>query len=117
MKCGRRGGWWGSDRRKGTGNVGGRGGLDGGIKGGRVILKATREASCTGESFGSKNASHPHTSPPSTVTHPCLAVSKSRLASNMAFILSDSHCLDLCVMTSLSSQVERECVLDRGTKK
>lgn len=31
-------------------------------RGGLVILKATREASCTGESFGSKNVSHPHTS-------------------------------------------------------
>lgn len=87
----------------------GEGGLDGGIKGGLVILKATREASCTGESFGSKNASHPHICPPSTVTHPCLALLKSRPAPNLALILWDSHCLDQCVMTSFSSQVGRVC--------
>lgn len=62
MRCGGRGG---SDRRKGAGSVGGRS-LDGGYQGGGgrglVILKATRKASCKGESFGSKNASHPHTS-------------------------------------------------------
>lgn len=63
----------------------------GNTEGGLVILKATREASCTGESFGSKNASHPRTSPPSAVTHPRLAVSKSRPLSNLAFIWRDSR--------------------------
>lgn len=95
----------------------GEGGLDGGIKGGLVILKATREASCTGESFGSKNASHPHTSPPSAVTHPRLAVSKNRPPSNLAFILRDSGCLDLCVMTSLQPGGERGCLGQRYKKK
>lgn len=58
-KFGRRSGWWwwegvvGSDNtRNRAGNVGGGwGGLDRGYQGGLVILKATREASCTGESF------------------------------------------------------------------
>lgn len=75
-------------QKEGGRKCGGKGGLDEGIKGGVVILKATREASCTGESFGSKNASHPHISPPSTVTHPCLALSKSKPAPDLAFILS-----------------------------
>lgn len=46
------GGGGGSDNtRNRAGNVGGDGGLDRGYQGGLVILKATREASCTGESF------------------------------------------------------------------
>lgn len=45
-------GWWGQTTQ-GTGQemLGGEGGLDRGYQGGLVILKATREASCTGESF------------------------------------------------------------------
>lgn len=63
----------------GGGQTGGRGQEmwgEGGLDGGLVILKATREASCTGESFGSKNASNPHTSLPSAVTHSRRAGSK-----------------------------------------
>lgn len=92
--------------RKGAGNVG---------ESSLVILKTTREASCTGERFGSKSASHPHISPASAVTHPCLPVSKTSSVSNLVFILRDSRCSDQCVMTSFIGLLGAECVRDRGT--
>lgn len=38
---------------------------------------------------------------------------KEQAGRNLAFILWDSHCLDQCVMTSLSSQVGRVCLRQR----
>lgn len=72
----------------------GEGGLDGDIEGGLVILKATREASCTGEKLWIKECQPPSYLPSLYCdTSMSLVISKSGPVPNMAFILRDSRCL------------------------
>lgn len=61
-------------------------------KRGVVILKATREASCTQESFGSKNDA----CAPPAVTHSCLGLSKGRTPSTWVSLCWDSRLCFSC---------------------
>lgn len=107
--CGSRGGWWGSDKRKEAGNVGGWG-----YRGGLVILKATREASCNGESFGSKNASHPH-NPLLILWHIYIQLYQRAARSPTWLLLQGTFAVWSCLM-SFSSHVDKECFLDKKRK-
>lgn len=61
-------------------------------KRGVVILKATREASCTQESFGSKDDAYA----PPALTHSCLGRSKGRTPSTWVSLCWDSRLCFSC---------------------